>query len=316
MKVLAVANNPGGANAIVPVIHRIQNRCIVVAEGFAKEIFKKEGIPFLNAEEIIVSKVFKEHEISVMLSGTSAGKTIDKQLLAEAKQQGIISVYVLDFWANYWGRFSEDKDVQQLPDYICVMDERAKKDMINEDIPVDKIIVTGNPFFDHFIENIGTNAEEEGRLLFISQPFTGATYGYTEQEVLRDIIQCVEGKINLEVRLHPRDDKNKYRALDVQYDDISILEESVSKAKVIIGMNSMVLFQSAVAGKRVISYQPSLTNDILPSNGVGLSTLVTSKNELCSAINDALYTDRQSRAGDYAIIKNATENVVAFIHSL
>src|SRR5207248_11353111 len=61
------------------------------------------------------------------------------------------SVYVLDFWSNYWQRFSDSgKDLKFLPEKICVMDNAAEEAMIAEGIPPDRIAVTGNPHFEDF----------------------------------------------------------------------------------------------------------------------------------------------------------------------
>lgn len=323
MNVLVSADNPGGANAIVSVVKKLSQYTAYVS-GAAKDVFRAADLEFIDADSLseqeLIEKI-KEQNFDLFFAGTSMGDTVDKKLLPWCKENKIPSVYVLDFWSNYRIRFDE-----VLPDYICVMDEKAKEEMVAEGFAADSVIVTGNPYFDHFIDGITTDNEKHDQILFVSQPLDGLNYGYTELEVLNDLAEIISQNdlsFELIVRFHPRDDKNKYDNIITEFDFVSVddksIAESLSRAGLVVGMNSILLFQAAVAGKKVISYQPNLNRkDVLVSNDLGLSELITDKDELVVILKK--YFDGSDNLKNEQInevvVPNATENVLNFIQSV
>lgn len=331
--ILAAADNPGGLNSILPVVKRLKNEGEVVtfvAGGASIDILNKEGIDFISEVDFtnkMLEEIFKRRP-KVFLAGTSLGNTIDKKLLVQCKSDGIPSVYVLDYWANYLDRFSNEKnDLKFLPDYICVMDERSKKEMIQDGFDENKLVITGNPYFDEFTKGITGDGNRQ-IILFISQPMDGYDYGYREENVLSDVLEIIQNKINdgislsLKVRLHPRESKGKFDSIISNYDfagyDFDYLEHSLSESGLIIGMNSMVLFQASLAGKIVISYQPNLkVKDMLLSNDSGLSILIKNKDDLEKVFSQYLEDKLESRIKSSNItIKNATDKVINFINKV
>src|SRR3989344_5478552 len=136
MKVLFSANDAGGANAIAPVIASLAGKGAELhgaLSGPAQDIFAASGIPFTAGFSA---------SPEIFVAGTSAGDTPDKRIMRELT--GTPSLYVLDFWLNYWQRFSTTgkKDFAYLPTRICVMDEIAKGEMIAEGFPPERLIVT------------------------------------------------------------------------------------------------------------------------------------------------------------------------------
>ena len=104
MKLLASANNPGGANALLPVVRLLLNRgneVLVVLEGSARDIFRNAGLGFQDATnwtDIEIKELFLINEFDLFLAGTSMGATIDKKLLLECRKKQISSIYILDSW--------------------------------------------------------------------------------------------------------------------------------------------------------------------------------------------------------------------------
>ena len=345
MKILVSANNPGGADSLLPVVKKLVDKgeeLTIILEGKAKGVFAKGGVNFLDAErlnDVKLKSIVSDNNFDIFLAGTSLGFTVDKKLLQYCQEYKIISVYILDFWSNYWQRFSaETKDFKFLPDYICVMDELTKKEMVSENFPEKKIIITGNPRFDHFLDNIDNSREDKDRILFISQPlkecknYTDAQSSHDEYVVLKDVMQTlnsIKSSANLVIRLHPRDVKGKYDVImskskrAVVYDSVSDVAESLSRSGLVIGISSVVLFQAALAGKKVISYQPNLEGrDALISNRLGISKLVANKEELKICLENYLnesagpswHINRQSSKD--IIIPGAADNVMKFIDSV
>src|SRR3989344_969022 len=178
-RILFSANDPGGANAILPVVKALVERGDTVhgiLTGPALEQFKTLASQFVGNKlriEIIDGTNVSDEDLAreiaafkpdVCLAGTSIGKSIDKRILALLKD--VPSVYVIDFWSHYGHRFSKitEKDAMHLPTRICVIDERMRGEMQEEGFSPERIIVTGNPHFDHFADAITCNHEEVARV--------------------------------------------------------------------------------------------------------------------------------------------------------
>lgn len=284
-RVLVSADNPGGANAILPVAVALRDSgdmLLCVLAGSAREVFSREGLEYVDASVVPKEEIFNSIDAfspDLLLTGTSQGYSVDKDLLLYTRER-IPSVCVLDFWNGYMSRFSrEGNDLAYLPSLVCVMDEAARSDMVAEGIPQDRILVTGNPYFEHFAECVTRENEDPRLILFISQPVSelshpenGTPYGFDEFATLSGLIRASESlpaDYRIQVRLHPRDDRNKYDALlseRVTLSDEPTVEKDLSHAGLIIGMFSPVLIQAAIAGKRVIRFQPGMLQDAMPAS--------------------------------------------------
>lgn len=306
MKVLFAAQDPGGRNAIMPVIEALR------AEG-------------ADVDENITAP-------DIFLAGTSAGDSPDKRIMRELRKTP--SLYVLDFWLNYWQRFSTTgkKDFVYLPTRICIMDDVAKDEMLAEGFPAERLVVTGNPHFDHFADAISRDREKSERILFISQPvgsianipgFSTVAYDeYATLEDILDILKTLPEKYYVSLRLHPKEPADKYAEYlgpRVRHATEATLEEATSRSGLVVGISSPVLMQAAAAGKKVLSYEPELTGkDPLVSNRVGVTTRIESKEDLAKAL--AAYT-----LGEWPFTvrplrevwpTGATERVVGAVHAL
>ncbi|MEK7584591.1 MAG: hypothetical protein AAB490_05075 [Patescibacteria group bacterium] len=329
MTLLVAASNPGGANAVMPVARELmrQHDVVCIIEGTAREVFEKGGVPYVDVSTVSdkgILDLLDARKVVFFLYGSSIGATIEKKLLTECSKRSITSMALVDFWSNYWQRFSTGKkDFAYMPEFICVIDDMMKQQMLDEGFQEGTLLVTGNPFFDHFADGITTNHEDRTLILIISQPLQeleqyegGNPFGYNEHEVLRGITSILKEfpEFKPKVRLHPRDQKGKYNGVEYDNEDLT---SSLSKAGIVIGMNSMVLFQAAIAGKIVISYQPHLKQDVLVSNSMGLSILVQRPSELRTLLRR--YADgrlQAPRKADESIIPHATKNVVSEINKL
>ncbi len=306
MRVLFSAQDPGGKNAIIPVIKALKNEGAEVGENVKNP--------------------------DIFIAGTSGGDSPDKHIMKELGKTP--SLYVLDFWLNYWQRFSTigKKDFAFLPSCVCVMDDIAKEEMIAEGFPAERLIVTGNPHFDHFADAITHENEEAERILFISQPVSSlanlagfSPVAYDEYATLNDllcILKTLPENYYVSLRLHPKESSDKY----TEYLDARVrraqeptLEEALSHSGLIVGMSSPVLMQAAAAGKKVVSYEPVLTGqDPLVSNRFGVTTRIETKEMLASAFS--AYT-----RGEWPFVTRplrgvwptgATERVVRAVHTL
>ena len=345
-RILVSANDPGGANAILPVIRMLSERgdslhCI--ATGPALDQFrstflspqyldKKLSIGVIDGA--LLSDADLPHEIQtfrpdVFLAGVSIGDSIDKRILRQLKNTP--SVDVIDFWSHYGRRFSEARaDYGHLPSRVCVIDERMRNEMLAEGFPPERLVVTGNPHFEHFTEGITRDAEDKECAVFISQPIrkddaqsgTQLEGGYDEYQVLETVVACLPAGMRLSIRLHPREEKNKFDSYltgRVTIAGEATLEEALSHAGLVIGMFSNVLMQAAFAHKPTISYQPGKAgDDPLPSNALGITALATDEEELRNLFSS--YTNgtfpRPESGVERVWPKGATEHVVTVIDGL
>ncbi|MFA6405686.1 MAG: polysialyltransferase family glycosyltransferase [Candidatus Paceibacterota bacterium] len=329
INILFGAFDAGGGNAIFPIAKNISEdkrfRTLCIIGGPSKRIFENGKIKFIDADLFNESKLnilVENFKPSIFVGGSSAGLTFDKNILSIAKKNKAKTIYILDYWSHYWQRFSgKKKDFKYLPDIICVMDEKSKKEMVEEGFNPNIIKITGNPYFDSFQENIKKNAEEKSKVLFVSQPLAENKdeLGYDEFRVLGDLLEVFDNlktRYELTIRPHPKEKKgkyNKYLNKNIKIDADSLIEKLISKAGLIVGMNSMVLFQASIANKKVISYQPNLkAKDSLISNSLGLSRLVTKKEDLKNLFeqyrNDTWPMTKKEIKN--TIITNATQNIL------
>lgn len=272
-KIMFFAHDPGGTNAILPLI----------------ELFKKELEVYVFAKGPALKKLKNAKEIqedslkSVMpdflITGTSANNKTEKFLWQEAKSLNIKSMAILDHWVNYGIRFSEyglneiekfDKKCTFLPDYIIVMDEFAKQEMINEGVPENIIYPLGNPHFENLIaqsQNVKNvrpdfTKKDEVLITFASEPYMEDYGKGNEKKVLEDLIDLTKDKnIKIVVKLHPKEDFSKY----AEYKNVILDKETspieiIMASDLIISMTSMFLIEAMILGKNILSYQPKETN--------------------------------------------------------
>src|SRR3989338_7863312 len=149
-KILFSANDPGGANAILPVVEALVERGYIVrgilagpALGQFKDLqsryfVKKRSIGIIDGTNFSGEDLAREiaaFDPDLSLAASSIGNSIDKRILALMGE--VPSVYVIDFWSHYGHRFSKvnERDAMHLPTRICVIDERMKREMLEEGFP-------------------------------------------------------------------------------------------------------------------------------------------------------------------------------------
>lgn len=275
-RVLAVANHPGAANAIVPVLLRLKRakaEVLVLVSPLAEAICTEASIAVETVKSFFTveaaEEVIKRFSPDFILLGTSEPEDpllgrLEAVCAAAAKKMNIASVSVLDYWTGYRDRFSLNsrQELDALPDRICVMDTKAKDTMISDGFPPEKIYLTGNPHWDK-LEAISRNLaavdrkklrgvfgieESTTMVLFISQPLSDRRFlkhAYTESDVLSDILSILSGRQEavLCIKVHPRQNP----------EDFSWVEGVLGKNRVkIISGNTYDLYHLGLAADNVI----------------------------------------------------------------
>jgi hypothetical protein len=248
--VVAVCGDPGGANAVAPVLKLLAHQARVAVQAFAyneaRSLWAEQGIAFVDLPSDItgsaIINTLSETSVGLLLTGTSMNSVeLEKQFIAASHEVGLPSLAVLDFWSNYKSRFSDQNgNLVYLPDRIAIMDEDAGTEMVREGIDASLLTVTGQPAFDDlasyrkaFTGERRTQLRHELKsgsddlvVLFASQPLarlygadaTNPLYlGYDERKVLTMLIAALERiaervarPITLVIRPHPRESSDTF----------------------------------------------------------------------------------------------------------
>lgn len=278
-RILVASSLTAGGEALTPVVKRMQRtpnmRIHVLAHKAGFKSFDASGIRFgrdqadnLHLEKIspeICRKTLIAKNPTTVLTGTQVQEKEDEQTFEQmlwqiAKERGIKSIAVLDTWDNYIERFCDLKplpdgnrltikkgtELRYLPDTIAVIDEFAKKEMMELGFPEGILAVTGSPYFEHvlteaekltpetrrqFLERpVFSEFDSDGKtIVFMSDSIEGfyPDIGFTEKSVLQSFLKIVDEvveqtgmKINVIVRPHPFRNENAQEAYECETPNI------------------------------------------------------------------------------------------------
>ncbi len=302
---------------------------------------KKNKIRYTDCTKINdnnLKNIFNEYQPNLVVVATSDGLSIEKRITKISYQKKIPIISIIDFWSNYKKRYStpNTKDLAYLPNKVCVIDDFMKAGAIRDGINSKIIEITGNPFFDT-LQKVKTIEGDE--IIFISQPFS-EVYSkkdkiinkislFNEVVIFKDYIEVLNQlkiKNPIVVSLHPRcKNKNKYNQF-IKKSELNIklskepIEKLVKNAKLVVGINSMVLFQASLIGKKVVSYQPGIIKkqDSLISNYLGLSYVAYSYSQLKKQLKKVLKNSKIKKVlkiGKFYTNSNSTLKVIKLINS-
>jgi len=341
-KILAFAREVGGASAIAPVCQAMLQEnweLLFLAKDKGLDFLKNQNLdcidfPSFDVDHLnrLIDRKFQSSPNLIFTSATSL-PTLDmteRYLWKWGRENEILTVGVLDQWQNYGLRFSgpgSNERLAYLPDYILVMDELAKDEMIKEGIPEELIVITGQPAFDKIIEEhkiLSSQINKIKNKLQISDNFTVITFvaeslkkdfgdrlGYDEQSTLGflgDVLDeiCERNKdlqIYFIIKLHP---ENKYEEFEWALSRWSslkkqIIEKELSSCEVIeisdlvVGMTSIMLVEAILVSKITVSLQiNSLVDSQLVATKTGAVPFIKDK-KIGRQILNSLLLDEKSR---------------------
>ena len=314
MKILAAAGDAGGARALQSVIHHLRKEGVKIecrAYAAAEQIWQTEGF----SPRTDLMREIKSFD-KILLGTTVSREQYELEIISQANALKISSVSVLDFWTNYRKRFTTSGGELILPTAIAVMDESARKEMIEVGFPSEILQITGQPAFDELADYLVTeekdfSARQKIEILYVSQPlsqlYSRDSLGFDEYEALRDVIAELNAVLEkhkthgvLKIKLHPREADRNYDLPHVNFKYLKVLtanafdnpRRAVQNSDFVIGMNSILLMEACFLGKPVISYQPNLRlSDPLPSNEYGWSKAVYNRLDLSAAFESELFDE-------------------------
>ena len=356
MKILFVASDPGGSRALIPIINACEERnlnSVVVDHGYlGREV--SDTVMKIDAQEFINYEHFKDsqsrHAYSVLCFGTSLKDNIPLRIVFNAKNIGIPTICILDNWMNYKHRLCLKKDNYVWPDIYAVMDEYAKMKAIEEGIPEEMIKITGHPAFSNIIDlhqeiqNVDNSNNIQTRnkklIVFVSEPVEHDNLNaineklkrnYTEKDVLKilyDKCKLLSKKLSINILPHPREDINSLKSYVSEIggvaDDVVIdghNRDIIGGADGVIGMTSILLYESWLKGKPTLSLQPGLARNDLnifeDREGVFcIHNFNTQQNIFDEWIKNVLYTENIKPRKDALIHNFSIDSIFNSINQL
>ena len=364
------SRDPGGTNAIMPLIEPLRalgNEVSVYGKDAALSIYRKQNIDCSDICDAIPSGTQEETDEFVrrarphlMVTGTSSEDFTERRLWKAAERAGITSFAVLDQWTNYRLRLISEAGDQMngsalsrliVPSFLFIMDEFARKEMCALGIDREKLVVSGQPFFDYIrktgdkfttqeIETLRrklTGSEGGHVLVFASQPIASIHrkngmaedyWGYTERTVLKSVAGCLSKlteemavKLTLVLRLHPKDEPNVYQdALATCPNSIKVVVDRetdssllLKASDLVIGMFSMLLLEAAILERRFISVQIGLKRENpLIFDRMGLVRSILTEQELEGTLRGIL-SGKNREFTNFNFEFGATERITNYL---
>lgn len=237
-------------------------------------------------------KTLEQLRPDVVILGRTRYISPERRLTIAARKLDIPTVQVVDDWMNYRLNVADNHDaLTHITDLICCPDAMAVAGAQAEGLPPESLVITGSPALSKLCDQIHAMtctpppvpevmASENDRpvILFLSETFVadhgdgseprshGPYLGYTEQTVRTDLAKAVvalKTPALVVEKLHPSETTIPPAPLMAEgVDWVSVggtdLFEMIAHADMVIGMRSMALLESALAGRPTVSYQPDL----------------------------------------------------------
>lgn len=304
-KILFAFSDPGGAKPILSLIEESEIKNLLVVSDrnyfFYKDFKTEVKVTDENPEKIIDS-----YKPDLIFTGTSYPSNFDKQFIKAALDNNIECYTFVDHWTNMGLRFILDENTFLQPNQVWVIDERAKKIAIENNLDEDKIFISGNPYHrwlknwkpviskKDFVQSIGLN-ENEKLILFAPDPLSNINgkekYGFDELTSLSEITDIFDNNNKLLkdytvlIKAHPNQKKEKLKEILSNNRNFILLPESTDAntaifySDIVMGFFSSFLLEAKILGKQVLRYIPvPLQND--PIEELNIGTIINKENFL------------------------------------
>lgn len=322
--VAAVAGDPGGANALTPVLRALEAegrvRLNVYAYAEAVDSMARAGVQAHTLtgppSTELLDDALAQGGAAGLLAATSVNeRNWERPFVRRARTLGVPALALLDFWTNYRARFVDRDGTVTAPDVVAVMDQRAADGLRTLGLP-STIVVTGQPAHDELAALRASMTGERRRrlrwqagvepgdvlVLFASQPFcalrgTIEDMGYDEERVLALVVPALESvaratgkRLTLVIRPHPREAADAHARRTSASIRVVVSREGDGRdwamaADLVIGMCTALLVEACYLGASVLSVQPGLClPDPVPTNAAGLSTGVYRAEDVLPAV--------------------------------
>jgi len=306
-----IAWHPGAARAIAPVVAEASRRGwrnVLATSTSSLSIVKRAGVVthrILNTPENATAALHAMPCETVVLTGVSEGDGPEKAVIVEARGRGLPTCSVLDNWGAYEQRLTGTIGSTALPDVLAVMNDEARRGVIEGGFYDGPVLVTGHPGLDEFVADgplpdrglarraLGLEADRE-LIAFASQPIRqqcGTDYLYDQYEAFEMLMATMPESATLVVGIHPRENREDWvhrlppnGQLLVDYDPLVFYAAS----DIVTSCFSASLTEAVLAGRPAISIQPrSAAADRLWTNKCGATLAAYDGPQLSRALDTA-----------------------------
>ncbi|MDZ8065616.1 MAG: hypothetical protein RMY64_08240 [Nostoc sp. DedQUE08] len=260
MKIIAIAHDPGGANAVAATVAALR-----VAGTQVEAYAKGPAIRQFQRLEVACTPISEEHQTlfsrltgDILLTGTSQYNEFERDAILWARQKHIPSIAVIDYWANYRQRFqafNNPNTEPTFPDIITAIDEVCAAGMLADGIPEKRIRIVGQPYFAWLI------ARQKSKKSIFKLPeniFFASQQNANEIEMLRILIKVLTDYKHLKkllIRFHPRQGKCP-SSLDLlakssfpfAIDESPNILDTLQQQDIVLGITSIILIEAALMG--------------------------------------------------------------------
>ena len=279
-KILVYSQDVGGAKYIVPVINAIvaKYQVLVLVHPLSECIFEKENISFCPLTNYFDSSPPSKNEIEsfivqnrishVFCTISSTYQDLTNAYLVEICGKLKIPTYgIMDHWKGYDRFFDNVGVMAYFPDQIGCIDSFCREELIKLRKDPARVIVVGHPHLERIFMEKKPNFQNKVMLniLIISQPdtreksFIGIFLkkngpGNILDKILEQSKQ-IDSSVNYRIsyRFHPKEKRLMQLPGDIHVDNAKTWEDALFENDIFLGLDSMLLVEAALAGKKCIS---------------------------------------------------------------
>jgi hypothetical protein len=291
------ARDPGAANVLTSFLQRWEPGPAITVDHWtlprAAAVFGRADIPCREFPDDFARRelecAWRDHPADALITGTSHYRPFEPALWDIARRHNCPTLAIIDYWSNLERRFQVAR-----PDAVGAIDDRQADEVIALGFSSDQVIVVGHAWLFSLREQLNSapvdfneSAEEgsEVRVLYVSEPISydvaiGANppYGFDEVDSFRLLHQAAceavraGNAVNLAVKFHPYENPAEFKkrisdlpplsGLTLRFLDHHDAPHTwVRWSDLVVGISSVLLLESMVLGKPVISVQPGLRRE-------------------------------------------------------
>lgn len=274
---LTFAFDAASANMVVSYIGLYKDNYSKIKAYFGSSIAK--NIYLQHIPQYICEEKDIDFSNSTVITGTSGiNSSYEMNILKKTKHSNVQKIIVIvDNTSNFEMRFLLDNQILDenfTPDEIWVFDKTFKSSIKH----LNKKLVYKENIYEIYLNKIFKNQEPKltnkfvikhkfQYLVILSEylyELYGLNFGFTEYEMVENVLDSVD-KLNPNIpiflKLHPRENKNKYNILLRKYSHLNIICEDcnvyelIFYSKVVFGINSSVFMECNLFNKPTFSIQ-------------------------------------------------------------
>lgn len=352
--VIFFSRDYGGVLTILPVVKELlvssePIKFVVIADKATYKLFQAEGVEvkvaslFDNKNEIedFLYKIIQQNRPELIVTGTSRianneKRTPEQYLIKIARNTGIKTISILDFWGVYKERFpSSDGQLMYdfLPDIVCCLDKQCENDLLSLGIPRENLKITHNPHLDKVISLVKSKKLEKEdvhkfNVLYVSQPIreygSAESLGFDQESNFLELLNTFNGanwidkEVTIYLWVHPKEFMINWRLIIDQTNKkfkknnrlIRVVNDTKKNYDIFYKLNLTCSYYSTVIYDALYFNVPCLSlsigskigkNTRLITNQLGLSISISTSQELDEFINQT----------DFQKLKNALHTKIS-----